>query len=54
MSSLSWDRLLKKADLVSSGVEAKNCYSGWSGDCKTVRLSFREEKKLHDGDVFLI
>lgn len=25
---------LKRPNLVSSGVEAKNCYSGRSGDCK--------------------
>lgn len=51
MSSLSWDRLLKKADLVSSGVEAKIVIQDGQVTVNG-ETELQRGKKLHDGDVF--
>lgn len=50
MSSLSWDRLLK-ADLVSSGVEAKIVIQDGQVTVNG-ETELQRGKKLHDGDVF--
>lgn len=51
MSSLSWDRLLKKANLVSSGVEAKIVIQDGQVTVNG-ETELQRGKKLHDGDVF--